>query len=150
MGHLLTVPSAPNWHSINTGKWESCQSKEQCRLGCCSVNVKSLRASVPMAQFRFLSLTGKTETDGETELSKPNIKENTQFLVLSLWGYYFKAHCLIAIYWRLKPTQLWHQSGLCAAEGQFVFGLWLQHPGDKDQKPNISRLAAPEGPWELW
>lgn len=87
MGHLLTVPSAPNWRSINTGKWESCRSKEQRRLRRCSANVKLLHVSVLMAQrrFFFLSLTGWWDR---------NQGENNQFLVLSLSAYYFKAHCL--------------------------------------------------------
>lgn len=164
MGHLLTVPSAPNCCSINTGKWERCQTKEQCRLGYCSVNVKSLRASVPMAQLRFLSLTGKAETDDETELSNQTFKKKRKkeiFSVESLKLLFqsslpqelrksFFSSRMCVIYGWLKPTPLWHRSGLWAAEGQFVFGLWLQRSGDEDQKPNISWQTAPEGPWELW
>lgn len=156
MGHLLTVPSAPNWRSINTGKWESCRSKEQRRLRRCSANVKLLHVSVLMAQrrFFFLSLTGWWDR---------NQGENNQFLVLSLSAYYFKAHCL---------TTWWKGCFFFAECAQYIDG-WIPHKfvidqasvvqrvnlclafgcsapaSDKDQKPNISLLTAPKGPWEL-
>lgn len=53
MGHLLTVPSAPNWLSINTGKQESRQSKEQPGLRYSSANVKSLHVAVLEAEVQI-------------------------------------------------------------------------------------------------
>lgn len=136
MGHPLTVPSAPNWRSINTGKWESRQSKERCGLRCSSRCECKAVACV--------------RAHGSAQIFSPG------GWAMSLSAYYFSVYCLTTL-WKgfsfffflesctafvIDQVSVVQRVNLCLAFGCSALGA------NKDQKPDIGQLTAPEGPWE--